>query len=179
MAVNYFKNFPVVQYDQQAVRNIILKAKIAKNLVESYDAFYPYTIKTGETPTSLSYDYYGTIDYVWLIFIANDIVDPYYDWPLDQEVFDQFIIKKYGSIAESMNLANGSYYRNPNYSYWMTSTTYDNLSSGERASWTIVSNYDYEFYKNEEKRKIKLLDRSIAADVAFELERTLKRVNKP
>lgn len=179
MAVNYFKNFPLVQYGDHALRNIILKAKFAKELVQSYDAFYPYTIKAGESPTSLAFDYYGSVEYVWLIFVVNDIIDPYYDWPLEQDIFDEYIIKKYGSLANAMNIANGIYYRNPNYSHWMTKTTYENISSTERTGWTAVANYDYEMYKNEEKRQIKLLDRSIAADISFELEKKLKRVNKP
>lgn len=178
MAINYFKNFPVVQYNDNAVRNIILKGKIGKDLIQSYDAYYPYTIKAGETPTSLAFDYYGSVEYVWIIFLVNDIVDPYYDWPLDEAVFNEFITNKYGSIAEAMNVANGNYYRNNNYSYWMTKTTYDNISASERTGWTVVSNFDYELYKNEEKRKIKLLDRSIAADVSFELEKILKKVNR-
>lgn len=178
MAINYFKNFPLVQYGEHTVRNIILKGKISKDVVLSYDAFYPYTIKSGETPTSLAYDYYGSVEFVWLILIVNDIIDPYYDWPMDDDIFNQYIINKYGSVEDSMNLAKGSYYRNTDYSYWMTKTTYDNISDSERTGWTAVSNYDYEVYKNEEKRKIKLLDRSIAADVAFDLEKILKRVNK-
>lgn len=178
MAVSYFKNFPIVQYGEHTVRNIILKSKIGKDLIQSYDAYYPYTIKTGETPTSLAYDYYGSVEYVWLIFLVNDIVDPYYDWPMEDSVFNEYIVNKYGSIVDAMNLAAGAYYRNPDYSYWMTKTTYENISNSERTGWTVVSNYDYEVYKNEEKRKIKLLDRSIAADVAFEMEKILKKVNR-
>ena len=178
MAISYFKNFPLVQYGEHTIRNIILKGKIGKDLIQSYDAYYPYTIKTGESPTSLAYDYYGAVEYVWLIFLVNDIVDPYYDWPMDDNIFNQYITNKYGSVADAMNLAAGAYYRNPNYSYWMTKTTYENISSSERTGWTVVSNYDYEVYRNEEKRKIKLLDRSIAVDVAFEMEKILKKVNK-
>lgn len=178
MAINYFKNFPIVQYGEHAVRNIILKGSISKELIQSYDAFYPYTIKTGETPTSLAYDYYGSVEYVWLIFLVNEIVDPYYDWPMDDDIFNQYITNKYGSVLTAMNLAEGAYYRNPDYSYWMTKTTYENISEEERTGWTVTSNYDYEVYKNEEKRKIKLLDRSIAADVSLQLEKILKKVNK-
>lgn len=178
MAVNYFKNFPVVQYNEHALRNIILKAKISKNLIQSYDAYYPYTIKAGETPTSLAYDYYGSVEYVWLIFLVNDIVDPYYDWPMDDSIFNEYIIKKYGSIATAMNISLSTYYRNSNYSYYMTKTTYDNISAGERTGWQPISNYNYEIIENEQKRKIKLLDRSVVVDVSFELERVLKKVNK-
>lgn len=110
--------------------------------------------------------------------MVNDIIDPYYDWPLDQSVFDEFIVKKYGSLSNAYNMANSLYYNNSNYSYLMTSTTYNNVTEGERTGWAPISNYDYEFGLNEAKRQIKLLDRSIAVDVSFELEKTLKRVNK-
>lgn len=179
MADKYFKNFPLVQYGQHSLRNIILKASLAKKVFSNFDNFYPYTIKDGERLTELAFNYYGSVDYVWVIVIANDIVDPYYDWPLSQTEFEEFIVKKYGSASEAMSLANAEYYRNPDYSYWMTKTTYNNISASERTGWTAVDNYTYELIKNEEKRKIRLLDRSLALDIGLELERLLKKVNKP
>ena len=38
---------------------------------------------------------------LWLIFLANNIVDPYYSWPLTQNTFQDFIISKYGTIANA------------------------------------------------------------------------------
>ena len=99
MADKYFKNFPIVQYGETKVRNIILKARFAKNLLDLSDSYYPFTVREGQSITEVAFDYYGSIDYVWLIIAANDIVDPYYDWPLDQVQFDNYIIKKYGSTA--------------------------------------------------------------------------------
>lgn len=177
MAAKYFKNFPLVQYGQHSVRNIILKAQLAKNLLDGFDNFYPYTIKEGERITEVSYDYYGSIDYVWLIMVANGMVDPYYDWPLMQYEFDQYIIKKYGSIEAASNIANAEYYTNPNLSYYMTKTTYNNISASERTGWQAIDNYTYEVIKNEEKRKIRLLDRTLAIDVSIELEKLFKKVN--
>lgn len=178
MAELYFKNFPLVQYDDFQVRNIILKAKLAKELLDNYDNFYPYTIKQNESITQLSYDYYGSIHYVWLIMSANEIIDPYYDWPLGDNQFDQFIVKKYGSDQAAKNINNALYYRNPNRSYWMTKTTYENISASERTGWVAIDNYTYETIVNEGKRKIRLLDRSKALDVSIELERLFKKVNR-
>jgi len=178
MAESYFKNFPVIQYGNNSVRNIILKAKLAKDLLDTFDNFYPYTIKDGQRITDVAYDYYGSIDYVWLIMAANEIVDPYYDWPLDQTAFDKFIEKKYGSVATAMNIANANYYRNDDYSYWMTKTTYDNSSATERTGWVAVDNYTYELIKNEDKKRIRLLDRSLAIDISIEMERLFKKVNR-
>lgn len=177
MADKYFKNFPIVHYGNHDLRNIILKAKLARNLLDRFDNFYPYTIKEGERITELSYNYYGSIDYVWLIMTCNDLVDPYYDWPLTQSEFEQYIIKKYGSAETALNINNANFYRNPNYSYWMTKTTYDNSNASQRTGWQAVDNYSYEIIKNEEKRKIRLLDRAFALDVSIELEKVFKKVN--
>lgn len=177
MAAKYFKNFPLVQYGEHSVRNIILKAKLARNILDGFDNYYPYTIKEGERITEVSYDYYGSIDYVWLIMTANGMIDPYYDWPLMQSEFDQYIIKKYGSIETALNINNAKYYTNSNLSYYMTKTTYDNVSASERAGWVPIDNYTYEIVLNEEKRKIRLLDRNLAVDISIELEKLFKKVN--
>ena len=60
----------------------------------------------------------------------------------------------------------------------MTSTTYQNISASERTGWQPISIYDFETIKNEEKRKIRLLDRSLAVDIALELEQVFKKVNR-
>ena len=36
-----------------------------------------------------------------LIFLVNDIVDPYYDWPLNDESFDSYMRTLYGSTAKA------------------------------------------------------------------------------
>lgn len=177
MADKYFKNFPLVQYGQNEVRNIILKARLAKDLLEKFDNFYPYTVKEGERITEVAYNYYGSIDYVWLVMVSNDLIDPYYDWPLTQSEFDGYIVKKYGSMETAMNINNANYYRNPNYSYWMTKTTYDNSNASQRSGWQAVDNYTYETIINEEKRRIRLLDRAFALDVSIEIEKLFKKVN--
>jgi hypothetical protein len=109
--------------------------------------------------------------------VSNDLIDPYYDWPLTQSEFDQYIVKKYGSMEVAMNINNANYYRNPNFSYWMTKTTYDNSNASQRTGWQAVDNYTYEIIINEEKRRIRLLDRSFALDVSIELEKLFKKVN--
>lgn len=177
MAQSYFKNFPTVQYGQHSLRNVVLKAAFAKELLNSVDSFYPYTVKGDESPTLVSFNYYGSIKYVWLIFLANDIVDPYYDWPLSQVAFNEFVAKKYGSIEAAAFISNAKYYRNPDYKYLMTATTYNNITVGERIGWSPISNYDYELEINENKRKIRLVDNAIANDISLELEKILKKVN--
>ncbi len=72
--------------------------KIKKFILGNPTAIYDYVIKDGERPDTIANAYYGDSNFVWLIFLANDVVDPYYDWPLTQQQFKDFIIEKYGSI---------------------------------------------------------------------------------
>lgn len=38
----------------------------------------------------------------WMIWLANDIVDPYYEWYLSEQEFDAFIQDKYGSYEDAV-----------------------------------------------------------------------------
>lgn len=98
---NYFENFGLQQYgDKNEVsRKLTTRANIAQSVMKQTSAFYPYTIKQGERPDTLSFLYYSKPDLEWLIFFANDIIDPYYDWYLTPEQLNAYVVKKYGSIA--------------------------------------------------------------------------------
>lgn len=98
---NFFSKLPIIDYKDNRVVNITAKVKLTDYAKEKGIVFYPYTIKEGERPDTLAYEYYGDSRYDWLIFMANDIVDPYYDWPLDYDKFKSFIISKYGSVSRA------------------------------------------------------------------------------
>jgi len=98
---NYFENFGLQQYGDkgEVSRKLTTRANIAQSVTKQTSAFYPYTIKQGERPDTLSFLYYSKPDLEWLIFFANDIIDPYYDWYLNHEQLKSFIVEKYGSLA--------------------------------------------------------------------------------
>lgn len=100
---NYFENFGLQQYGEKSEvsRKLTTRANIAQSVISRSRAFYPYTIKAGERPDTLSFLYYKKPDLEWLIFFANDIIDPYYDWHLTDDAFNSFIVSKYGSIAQA------------------------------------------------------------------------------
>ena len=98
---NYFENFGLQQYgdNNEVSRKLTTRANIAQSVTKQTSAFYPYTIREGERPDTLSFLYYSKPDLEWLIFFANDIIDPYYDWYLTHEQLKAYVVKKYGSIA--------------------------------------------------------------------------------
>lgn len=93
--VKYFENFPQITYDGRKVRDITRRNRFLKTLTTNPYVFLPYTIKEGERAEDIANDYYGSVDYVWLVYMANNIIDPYHEWPMDQRTFQNYIIDKY------------------------------------------------------------------------------------
>jgi hypothetical protein len=50
-----------------------------------------YNVKNGEIPELISYNYYGTTDYWWIVLLFNDIFDPFFEWPISQNDLEQYV----------------------------------------------------------------------------------------
>lgn len=88
-----------MQYANSYCRNIITRSAIARNVKDSIGVFYPYQVSEGQRPDVLSHLYYKKSSLEWLVFYANDIIDPYYDWYLTEEQLRDAIADKYGSLS--------------------------------------------------------------------------------
>lgn len=104
---SFLDKFPLVRYsidkkllnEYDTVRNLLFRVRILKEVMDmNMDTYYLYTIKDGESPDDLADKVYGTSTAHWVILYANNIYDPYYDWPLSNSDLDKYIAKKYGSI---------------------------------------------------------------------------------
>lgn len=170
MARKYFQNLPVVEYRGGKVRNLLLSAHIVKDVLDNAQAYYPYTLKDGETPTSIAFDYYGSVEYVWLVLMSNGMIDPYTDWHKSTQNFNSYLEDKYGSVTAAMaTIDHYQHATDPTYPF-LSPTSYQYLSDADKASFVAVTAYDYENELNESKRQIKLIDNRFAARIAHELE---------
>jgi len=178
MSSKYFKNFPLVAYKGTQLRNILLKASILRDLFLDDTTFYDYFVEDGEKPTHVAFNYYGSVDYAWLVFLSNKISDPYFQWYLSSEEFEQYIVKKYGSALEAQQqivewrvLAEGNIVSTVSL---RTKQYYDNeVVLSESFTFQPVYAYDKEFTANEERRRIKLIDRKYSSRISNELEKAL------
>jgi hypothetical protein len=100
---NLFEKYPVIAYDNKVATNILTRIQFDKTLIKDTQLFHPYTIRDGQRADVLAHDYYGDSRYVWLIYLSNSIIDPYFNWPLTDEQFRKYLIKKYGSVEKSQN----------------------------------------------------------------------------
>lgn len=98
MPIGYFEKFPTINYQGLDCTDITRRVKLDEALRLSYQAFYPYDVENGLRPDHIADAYYEDPTLDWMIFLSTEIVDPYYGWPLDDQLFDRFIEDKYGSI---------------------------------------------------------------------------------
>ena len=104
--MKYFENFPVIEYQGRKVRDISRRASFARALANNPFMYYSYTVKENERAEDVALDYYGSVDFVWLVYMANNIIDPYYEWPMDGQTFNDYLVDKYqaqsGRIGEDV-----------------------------------------------------------------------------
>jgi hypothetical protein len=143
----------------------MVRAKI-RDLVINEDAlYYEYTIPDGMRPDILSNKYYGQPDYVWAIFYANNIYNPLTEWPYFQKEFEDYIIRKYGSMRRALITTHHYLLEDK---YIIDQKTFE---SGQYTPSEIreVSVFDYEHSLNQEKRNIKVLDAVYLRQIVSEL----------
>lgn len=95
---HYFEKFPLINYNGYSALDIISNAKLQERFINNPYVYYPYELASDQRADVLADQYYDDPYYSWLIYYGNKIVDPYYDWNLPDEEFNQFITTKYGSV---------------------------------------------------------------------------------
>lgn len=96
MTDKYFDKFPIIRYNGYAVRDITARVVVNTEVRKNPYLYYPYDLKNNERPDQLAEEAYNDPYMSWLIYMANGITDPYYDWAMEDSVFNEYLIKKYG-----------------------------------------------------------------------------------
>lgn len=150
-----FNQFDKVEYNGVMLTNILRRASSVKSILNRIDVYFDYTIKEGERADTIAYDYYGNSSYTWLIYIANNIYDPYYQWPLTHDQLRKYIIRKYGDYHQAQ--VDIKHYRHPDKDFTVSHTTLMSWPVEERIGWYPETFYEFEYRMNERKRYIKLI----------------------
>lgn len=95
--MKYFEKFPVITYEGQRVKDITRRNNFSAFVAANPMLFMPFTVKEGERPEDIANYYYGSTDYTWLVYMSNNIIDPYHQWPMAEADFNAYLIEKYGS----------------------------------------------------------------------------------
>jgi hypothetical protein len=107
----YFDRFPVVDYDGVVAKNILARVDFTDQTKKDIYSTFQFTLEEGfERPDLLSYNYYGSSQFDWMIYLTNNIVDPYYDYYKSTPDFKSYIDTKYGSPSNARLVT--KFYRN-------------------------------------------------------------------
>jgi hypothetical protein len=132
----FFEKFPTRKYNGVDCKLITTRTALSTETKRSYTAFYDVDVKNGDRPDTVSDQIYGDSYYDWLIYYANGIVDPYYQWCLDDESLEKTIEHKYGSLAEAKERI--AFYRVKSSDETITTSAYASLAQGVKKYWTPV-----------------------------------------
>jgi len=107
----FYDLFPKVKYDinnnklrptYEDVTNIFFRIGIVKETINNISSYYVYDIEDGDTPEILAEKVYGDAGAAWLLLLTNEIMDAQFQWPLDDNSFNRYVIEKYGSLEYAL-----------------------------------------------------------------------------
>ena len=181
---SYFRQVPKFDYvsrnadeknisDYIEVKNLFKRGKLREDIFGDLSFFTKYSIIGDERPDNVAYNAYGEETLDWVVLLSNNILNIQTEWPMTQQVFDRFVLSKYGDYN---TLYNGIHHyesreilnyignivipkglevdQNYSVSYYDFSTEQDVTVTNVAQP---VTNYEYENKIQEEKRNIFIL----------------------
>lgn len=163
---DYFSSFPTITYQKKEMKNITIRLDFLDRIKNNIALFERHQLRDDERPEDVALNYYGDSALYWIVLYMNDIVDPFYDWLLNEQRLIEYVSNKYG--AENV-------YATHHYE----TTAQSELGEGVFVDFgtpfsTAVSNYEHEDRENEKKREIKILKRRYVAQVISEYNKELR-----
>ena len=161
--MQYFNEFPLVQYNLSGVNgktvevtDIWRKVKVRSKIANNLSLFDKFDVPEGDSPETVAYKVYGSTDYFWVVCLLNNVINRYYDWPLDEFNFQQYVADKYANpdaihhyeITQSSGKQTGE---------GPSDYTHKIEVNSDYVGAESVSNIEYERRLQDEKRQIKLL----------------------
>lgn len=110
MADKYFDKFPIITYSNNSIVDVTKRVTLLDRVSRNPYIFYPFELSGQERADQLSNRYYRDSYKSWLIYLANKIQDPYYEWYLSEDELVEFVEKKYGSLYKAQSKI--KFYRN-------------------------------------------------------------------
>ena len=155
--------------------DILRRVKQRNAIASGQFIFDTYDVINGEKPEDIAYKWFGDAQLHWVILMTNNVTDRFYQWPMTQPQFAEFLTDKYGAgnedgihhyeITKSSGKTSSS---GPNdYSHLVeVNSDTDNASS--------ISNREYEERLQDKYRSIKLLNQRFLSDFLEEFNKLIK-----
>jgi len=178
--MSYFSRFPLFAYDVKNNNNykllpdILRRVKLRATIKSGGMLFDKYDVKENEKPEDVAYKWFGDAELHWVILMTNNITDRYYEWPMNQVQFAEFLTDKYGAGNEDAI----HHYEITKDSGRTTSKGPSDYShkvevNSDADGASSISNREYEERIQDSKRQIQLLDKSFLGDFIAEFDRLI------
>ena len=177
--MSYFSKFPLTSYDikgdkiRKLLPDILKRVKLKSVIKSGGMVFEKYDVKDGEKPEDIAFKWLGDAELHWIILMTNNVTDRYYDWPMNQVQFAEFLTDKYGDNVDAVH-----HYEVTKDSGRTTSqgpSDYSHLVevNSDTANAISISNREYEEREQDKKRQIQLIKKSLVGDFINEFDRLI------
>ena len=170
----YFGHFPLIPYDSvgdgefKLVTNLLKRVAVRSKVKTNVLVFDTYDVRMGETPEEIADKLYNDPELHWVVLLMNDITDRYHQWPLTENQFIAHINDKYDKVDATHH-------------YEISQTSGDTTikidigtDNSDHSGATAITNYEYEVARQDEMRKIRLLDPSYIEQFVDEFKTLMK-----
>ena len=152
--------------------DILRRVKLRALIKSGGMLFDKYDVKEGEKPEDVAFKWFGDPELHWVILMTNNVTDRYYDWPMNQAQFAEYLNDKYSNpdaihhyeVTKDSGRTTSKGPSDYSHKVEVNSDT-DNASS--------ISNREYEEREQDKKRQIQLLDKSLVGDFIAEFDRLI------
>jgi hypothetical protein len=176
--MSYFSKFPLLAYDikgdkvRKLLPDILRRVKLRSTIKSGGMLFDKYDVKEGEKPEDVAYKWFGDAELHWVILMTNNVTDRYYDWPMNQAQFAEYLDDKYSNpdaihhyeVTKDSGRTTGQGPSDYSHLVEVNSDT-DNAVS--------VSFREYEEREQDKKRQIQLLNKSLLGEFLSEFDRLI------
>ena len=166
-----FKALPDLYYNIQsspvdvkllAVKNIFRRSEILKEFKTSVTIFDEFLVNNGEKPEVIANRIYQNPFYSWTLFIANDIINYYEQWPRSSRQLAEYVESKYDNpqatkhyITTEVKQGNNIIVPAGKVVPQNYSVSYFNGTTTVTANPTVsITNYQFEEQLNSKKERI-------------------------
>jgi hypothetical protein len=189
--MTYFRNLLDVEYQSPlpertnsgeyiVAKNIFRRMKIRDDLQNVFTIFNKYQIENGKRPDLVAEEVYGSADFDWVVLISAGIINVRDEWPLSEISLYNYAEKKYGDTLTSPHhyetveikdsrgrlILPAGKVVDQNFSI----TYYDGTYVTKNPATSLVTNYEYEVQKNNEKESIYILKAEYLNQVILDMK---------
>lgn len=185
----YFKFLPDIQYispfeSRQSNDEYVLAKNLFKRIKISDDGsgaaflFNKYVIEEGERPDTVSAKVYGNSNYDWLVIVAAGIINQRDEWPLSSQELYEFALNKYGNDLTAIKHYRTTEVKDSNGRLILPAGQIVDknftIANPDNPLSTLnpvegLTNYEYEYELNNEKRTINMIKPEYRLQIVTEL----------